>query len=233
MGYVAPVVGGEIQDTSASGNSLSADKKTSNTSLDKDAFLQLLVAQMRYQDPLEPTSNTEYVSQLATFSELEEMQNMTAGMDIQRASGLVGKEVILQVTSKATGEMQFVRGNVDFVQLENGKAFLSIGGELYSIDDLYNVVDTNYLDAYDKAVGLMDLLAKLPRVENITLEDNRKDVEKILEIFNGMNDYEKTFIASDIQKLIKDYEAKLEELKKLAGVDDEDKPEEPDEPKDE
>ena len=40
---------------------------TAGGKLDKDAFLQLLVAQMKYQDPLEPTDNTQYVSQLASF----------------------------------------------------------------------------------------------------------------------------------------------------------------------
>ena len=78
MSLVAPVKDGKIQDVSASGTSNSTEKTTSNSSLDKQAFLQLLVAQMKYQDPLEPTSNTEYISQLATFSSLEEMQNMRA-----------------------------------------------------------------------------------------------------------------------------------------------------------
>ena len=43
-------------------------------------YIELLVAQMQYQDPLEPTDNTEYISQLATFSSLEEMQNISVNM---------------------------------------------------------------------------------------------------------------------------------------------------------
>ena len=50
---------GEVVDTSAESNSSSSTSKKSGGSLDKDAFLQLLVAQMKYQDPLEPTDNTE------------------------------------------------------------------------------------------------------------------------------------------------------------------------------
>ena len=75
----AVVKDGKIQESTASSISLSKDKQASKSNgLDKDAFLQLLVAQMKYQDPMEPTDNTEYVSQLATFSQLEEMQTMTS-----------------------------------------------------------------------------------------------------------------------------------------------------------
>ena len=44
-------------------------------------LLQLLCAEMQYQDPLEPTSNTEYVAQLATFSQMESMLNMQNGIE--------------------------------------------------------------------------------------------------------------------------------------------------------
>ena len=47
-----------------------------NDALDKDAFLQLLVTQMQYQDPLDPQDNSEYVAQLAQFSALEQMTNV-------------------------------------------------------------------------------------------------------------------------------------------------------------
>ena len=49
-------------------NAAGVEKKASeaSSSLGKDDFLQLLVAQMKYQDPMEPTSNTEYIQQYAT-----------------------------------------------------------------------------------------------------------------------------------------------------------------------
>ena len=58
------------QKTAETGKNGKVAEKGSGGEMDKDAFLQLLVAQMKYQDPLEPTSNTEYVSKYATFSEL-------------------------------------------------------------------------------------------------------------------------------------------------------------------
>ena len=43
-----------------------------NSALGKDAFLQLLVTQMKYQDPLDPQDNGEYLAQLAQFSALDD-----------------------------------------------------------------------------------------------------------------------------------------------------------------
>ncbi len=83
MSAIAHVKDGEIVETNASSMSLSkAQEKKNPNGLDKDAFLQLLVAEMQNQDPLQPTTNTEYISQFATFSELEEMQNMSSSVDM-------------------------------------------------------------------------------------------------------------------------------------------------------
>ena len=94
---------------------------TAGGKLDKDAFLQLLVAQMKYQDPLEPTDNTQYVSQLASFSSLEQMTNMNESLanmsmasDLQRASNLVGKFASVDVNG------QTITGKVDTVEYKDG-----------------------------------------------------------------------------------------------------------------
>lgn len=229
MGYSAPYVDGKLVQNSASSNSLSSQKK-SGSSLDKDAFLQLLVAQMKYQDPMEPTSNTEYVAQLATFSELEEMQNMRNSMDMQRAGQLVGKDVIINSTDDAGDFTQF-RGKVDYVQMEGGKVFVSVGGSLYSIDDVYNVVDEKYLVAFEKVSKLGDVLDKLPTPPNCK-DDNQKDMEELMKLYNDLNDYEKTFLGQDVKELIKKYEEKLEEIKKLNGSGKPEEPTDPEEPKD-
>ena len=64
MAIIQQIENGKLVDSSASNTSLSTENKSdaAGGALDKDAFLQLLVAQMQYQDPLEPTDNTEYTS---------------------------------------------------------------------------------------------------------------------------------------------------------------------------
>lgn len=122
-------------------------KKSKGDELGKDAFLQLLVAQMQNQDPLEPTDNSQMVAELAQFTTIEELQNLGTTLNNMNAFGLIGKAVIIEVgKSTDATTTTTVGGYVDFVKIEDGKAKLSINGELYDYDDLDMVVDQDYLD---------------------------------------------------------------------------------------
>ena len=213
MALVAPIEDGKVVET-ASQSSLKNTSKSSNDSMDKDAFLQLLVAQMKYQDPLEPTSNTEYISQYAQFSQVEQMQNMAASMDLQRASSLVGQEVYVKTTTSA-GDTKYIQGKVDYVVYENGKAYLSINEQLYSIEDLDTVADADYLSAYNKATDFVNKLNKLPNINGIDLTD-ADTIDELEETYNSMSDYEKSFIASDVVKALNEYIDKLKEVRQAA-----------------
>ena len=186
------------------------EKTSVNSSLDKDAFLQLLVAQMKYQDPLQPTSNTEYISQLATFSELEEMQNLNSGMTLQRASGLVGQYVYMSVTD-SSGNTTYPEGKVEYVQYENNKAYLSINGTLYSIDDLQSVADTAYLDATNAAEAFVTELHKLPKPDYVAQTDLER-IGELIVVYENMTSYEKKFVGDESAALYKQYAAKYREL---------------------
>ena len=70
-----------------------------NDSLGKDAFLQLLVTQLRHQDPLSPDDNTQYIAQLAQFSSLEQMTQMVKGL------GEVAKLVSKITSSELAGSL--------------------------------------------------------------------------------------------------------------------------------
>lgn len=123
------------------------EKSKTGDTLDKQAFLQLLVKQMQYQDPLEPMDNTEYISQLAQFSALEQMQNVDQTLTNQNAFGLVGKNVIIAVGSSKGNTSAEIAGKVDFVQMIDGKAYLSINDSTYSVEDLEYVVDDKYIES--------------------------------------------------------------------------------------
>ena len=213
---VQQVVNGEFVSSTAADSLASAAKKSTdrNDSLGKDAFLQLLVAQMKYQDPLEPTSNTEYISQFATFSELEQMQNMSNTLELSRASSLVGQTVLMKITTEA-GYETTVQGNVDYVVYENGKAYLSIGGELYSMDDLDTVADQKYLEAYKLAVEYTNLYNKLPEVGMLTI-DYRDKVERLNEIYSNMTEYQKSFLTADYTDKLDDYVKRMKDLVTVA-----------------
>lgn len=219
MGVVGTVEDGKLvqSNSAASIANKSSDVKTGNSSLDKDAFLQLLVAQMKYQDPLEPTSNTEYISQYATFSELEQMQNMSASLELSRASALVGETVLMKITD-STGRTTSVQGNVDYVVYENNKAYLSINGELYSMDDLDTVADPTYLEAYKLAADFLNIYNKLPAIGALSLED-RENVEKLDEMYQSMTDYQKNFITDDYVDGLQEYVSKMNDLIAIGKAD--------------
>ncbi len=91
--------------TSSSGSTASANAPTVNTS----EFLQLLVAQLKNQDPTQPAQGTDFITQLAEFSQVEQSQNQTnelttmstqlTGMASQQATSLVGQTVTVSGNS--------------------------------------------------------------------------------------------------------------------------------------
>lgn len=98
--------------------------------LDRNAFLKLLITQMQYQDPMQPMDNTEFVSQLAQFSSLEQMQNMNQGFDkfgksamANQAFSMVGKWV--DYSDPNTGTT--VTGKVTGVSFYDGTPVLKVG----------------------------------------------------------------------------------------------------------
>jgi len=74
--------------------------QTAQSKLGKDDFLQLLVTQLRFQDPLQPMEDKEFIAQMAQFNSLEEMQKLNKTMAAQNdfnqlasASSMIGKRV--------------------------------------------------------------------------------------------------------------------------------------------
>ena len=211
MSTVANIVNGEIQKNGVSAAEAKSNTTAKSGDLDKEAFLQLLVTQMKYQDPLEPTDNTEYVSQLATFSELEQMTNLVASSDLTRASQLVGQYVTVKQKNETTGEETITGGKVDYVTVENGKGYLNIGDSKYSIDDLDSVVDEKYLNAYNLATEFMNSLNSLPTLAQLTTS-YRDVVDNLTKVYGDMTSYEKGFLTAAAISDLGKYQERMAEL---------------------
>lgn len=106
----------------------STDQK-SKTAVDYNSFLKLLVAQMKNQDPTSPMESTDYVAQLATFSQVEQSVQVNAKLDqilqasaLAQADALIGRE-ITSADGKISGTVAEVKLKADGIVavLEGGK----------------------------------------------------------------------------------------------------------------
>ena len=105
--------------------------KVNNGAMDKDDFLKILITQLSYQDPTAPMEDKEFIAQMAQFSSLEQMTNMSNGfkelsgiLGQSNALGLLGKWVqVVDGESVISGKVEEVSGR-DFPQiLINGKYY--------------------------------------------------------------------------------------------------------------
>jgi flagellar basal-body rod modification protein FlgD len=109
---------------------------TSASNLDYDSFLKLLTAQMKFQDPTKPMDSTQFVAQLASFSNVEQSIKMNSKLDalitstaLTQADGLIGKTVTSAdgtVTGKVAAVRIFSDGAV--AVLEDGRNMLMEAG---------------------------------------------------------------------------------------------------------
>lgn len=121
-------------------NKQTNQKQTGQNVLGKDDFMKILMTQLQNQDPLKPMEDKEFISQMATFSSLEQMTNMNqmlgnfvnsqASNSIMMYSEMIGKEVEWSRTDTETGEETSGTGVVTsvlqqgrqfFLELENGE----------------------------------------------------------------------------------------------------------------
>ncbi|MCR4756597.1 MAG: hypothetical protein K5792_02245 [Butyrivibrio sp.] len=189
-----------IKDGQVQNLDKSKESKNMNTAsgYDKDSFLKILVAQMKYQDPMEPTSNTEYISQYATFTQVEQLNNMANSMSLSRASELVGKTVTVTQVNADTGKTSEVQGVVDFVTYSGNKAYLSINGTNYNIDDVTEVLSTDYTDALEVVKDFQEAIDKLPNLNLISEEEHGTTIDTMYDFYmNKMDEKTKNLMNKD------------------------------------
>jgi len=122
-----------------------AAQQAANTAplLDPQAFLQLLVAQLQYQDPSEPVDTSAFMQQTATLSQVQTMTSMSDSLEalmhmqqVQAATTMLGKEVTFTDSAGAThtGVVTSVAGASSNVTLQVGNA--SVG--LDTVSEIHN-----------------------------------------------------------------------------------------------
>ena len=189
--------------------------KTAPTGYDKDAFMQILVAQMKYQDPMEPTSNTEYINQYATFTQVEQLSNMANAMSLSRASEMVGKTVVVSQTSSDTGKTTEVEGTVDFVTYSGNKAYLNINGTNYSIDDVSQVLDPNYTSAVEAVKDFQKAIDKLPTsLDMVTEEDHGLTIDTMYQYYTeNMDERAKNMMDKNYVTALLQYVNRIDDIR--------------------
>ena len=131
-------------------------------------------------------------------------------------------------TTDSLGRESQIEGRVDYVTYQNGKSYVSIGGGLYSLDDVYAIEDQTYLDAVELAEELMTAIDKLPSMDNLTLE-SATVIGALKTIYDQMSEYQQSLVPEEYVTKLSSYVARIEELqedlKNNGGTDGGDKDE--------
>jgi flagellar basal-body rod modification protein FlgD len=109
---------------------LQQEQTAKGSQLGKNEFMELMIAQLKNQNPLEPQDNGEFISQLAQFSSLEEMQSLSGSVDDMasqfrstqalQASAMVGRTVLAPSSIGVLGADGEISGNVSVPATTSG-----------------------------------------------------------------------------------------------------------------
>lgn len=106
--------------------------------LGQEEFLQLIIAQMRNQNPMDPMSDTDFIAQMAQFDTLTQMRHMNEALvvlqglsELTQASSLIGRTV-----TAVDADGNDITGTVSRVQVVDGVPMLEVNGETV---DIYKV----------------------------------------------------------------------------------------------
>lgn len=114
--------------------------------LDKHDFLRLLTVQLKYQDPMDPIKDQDFIAQLAQFTSLEQIQNLNATMErfvalqtstlaTAQAAALIGRTVTVYDEQLGTT----VEGKVNAVRFDQGLPLLVVGEGVYTLGDVVQI----------------------------------------------------------------------------------------------
>ena len=124
--------------------------------LDRDAFLNLLITQMRHQDPLNPMDDRDFIAQMAQFSALEQAQHQTRAVEMNTAHTMIGKSVYAHFFCDTREEWVQADGIVQGVSRRGSNIMLNVEAGVREpvmvftglLDDFGQRVYEHYLNIY-------------------------------------------------------------------------------------
>ena len=131
---VSGVSGGSAGSDDATQSSATADGTAGL--LDPSTFLTLLVDELKYQNPLDPTSASDFMGQIASLSQVEQLQSVSTASQMGEAAGLIGKTV-----TAADGDGTLT-GAVTGVTNGSSGPLLDVGGTTVDLDAVQQITDS-------------------------------------------------------------------------------------------
>lgn len=170
-------------------------RQTGNSELGKDAFLQLLITQLQHQDPTNPMDDRDFIAQMAQFSSLEQMQNMTKAIEsllmsqqqtqLMNYTTFVGKEVKWhEITDEVDKDNKPVvnegTGVIESLKFVDGEAvFILTDGKEINPGNISAILGNK-----DTSTGNSNATTESPLVQaskligkNVTYKDGEQDVQ--------------------------------------------------------
>lgn len=127
-------------------------KKSSSTSLDMQDFLTLLVGQLKNQDVTNPMDDTAFISQMAQFTTLQAMEELSRIAMAQYGASLLGKTAVVAKFDD-TGKYVQDEGVIERVDFTGDETEVSLNGCIYELSSVMEVLQSPEPDASDAADG--------------------------------------------------------------------------------
>jgi flagellar basal-body rod modification protein FlgD len=142
-----PAIGSRnIWPNYASGN-VSAASERGSKQLGKDDFLKILITQLQNQDPLQPLEDKEFIAQMAQFSSVEQLSNISTEISLMRqslasVSGLIGKQ-ISWIDTSSEGSDNIKSGIVESISMKDSKQYAVVDGESIELKDVVGIANAS------------------------------------------------------------------------------------------
>ncbi|KQY83121.1 flagellar hook capping protein [Paenibacillus sp. Root52] len=137
-------------------NYSAANKATTSAAtkeLGKDQFLKILITQLQNQDPMQPMEDKEFIAQMAQFSSVEQLVNIssqlkTLNQSLGAVSGMIGREISWLSSNKAdNGTLR--QGIVDSIVVRDGVQYAKVGNDEIKLDEIIQVTNPKEPESSD------------------------------------------------------------------------------------